>query len=365
MGQTSGKPSDSFSLNLADPGVEFRWLDAERLIRYGDSALADLHQLLSARGFDGYALLSTERARADLPELDAGAQVIVNVPHAQVPRAAAGIREQVSGMPLVALGGGRVIDTAKAIGAVGRQPVAAVPMTLSGAEMTRIHRLPEGVTGVPLTRPALVVADPDLMTSQPIAQRAASTFNALAHAIEAIYGPYANPVAELAAMRAIALLLTGIEKELRVEPLAGKSFFGTPRADGREATALGSLLAGYALDAAGFAIHHALCQTIVRIAETPHAETNAIVLPHVVRLVTGPASQIQTLMQAVTGSADPAARLEELAALAGLPARLSELGADENVKEAILEAALKRPELGFTPGGAGRIEVEAILEICW
>lgn len=365
MGQASGNPSDSFSLNLVDPSVEVRWLDGERMIRYGGSALADMHESLSARGFDGYALLSTKRARAGLPELDAAARVVVNVRHGQVPQAAAELYEQVLGMPLVALGGGRVIDTAKAIGAVGRQPVAAVPTTLSGAEMTRIHRLPEGETSVPLTRPALVIADPNLMTSQRIPARIASAFNALAHAIEAIYGPYANPVAELAAMRAIALLLTGVEKELRADPLAGKSFFGAARADRREALALGSLLAGYALGAAGFAIHHALCQTVVRIAETPHAETNAIVLPQVVRLVTGPASQLQELMQAVTGAVDPAARLEELAALAALPARLSELGADENTKEAILEAVLKRPELGFTPGGAGRIEVEAILETCW
>ena len=37
---------------------------------------------------------------------------------------------------LVAFGGGRVIDTAKAIAAVTGARVAAIPTTLSGAEMT-------------------------------------------------------------------------------------------------------------------------------------------------------------------------------------------------------------------------------------
>ena len=44
----------------------------------------------------------------------------------------------------MALGGGRVIDTAKAIGGVTGAPVAAIPTTLSGAELTPFHRTPAG-----------------------------------------------------------------------------------------------------------------------------------------------------------------------------------------------------------------------------
>ena len=43
-----------------------------------------------------------------------------------------------------ALGGGRVIDSAKALGGADDLPVAAVPTTLSGAPFSRIHRLPDG-----------------------------------------------------------------------------------------------------------------------------------------------------------------------------------------------------------------------------
>ena len=62
-------------------------------------------------------------------------------------------------------------------------------------------------------RPALVIADPALMASQPMPDLAASAMNALAHAIEALYTPLANPVAEMAALRAAELIAEGLEPE--------------------------------------------------------------------------------------------------------------------------------------------------------
>ena len=55
------------------------------------------------------------------------------MPSGPVPEAAAAVREEVRGAPLVALGGGRVIDAAKAIAGADGLSVAAVPTTLSGA----------------------------------------------------------------------------------------------------------------------------------------------------------------------------------------------------------------------------------------
>ena len=66
------------------------------------------------------------------------------VPAGPVPDAAAALIDAVRNPTLVALGGGRVIDTAKAIAAVRGGRVCAMPTTLSGAEMTTIHRLPAG-----------------------------------------------------------------------------------------------------------------------------------------------------------------------------------------------------------------------------
>ena len=167
------------------------------------------------------------------------------------------------GVLLVGLGGGRVIDATKAIaGAVGAR-CGAIPTTLSGAEMTPFHRTPAGVEGARLVRPALVLADPELMASAPAPKLAATAMNALAHALEALYTPLANPVTSMAALRAASLLAT----------------------EDRESLALGALLAGYASGSTGIAVHHAVCQTLVRTTGTPHAETNAVMLPHSARLM--------------------------------------------------------------------------------
>jgi maleylacetate reductase len=305
---------------------DFSWSDGERLIRFGTGALDEAPTLLAARGFAGYALLTTERASGHAPGVVDGAAVAASVPSGPVPEAAGAVREQVSGRPLVALGGGRVIDSAKAIGGADGVPVAAIPTTLSGAPMTRFHRMPAGVERFTLVRPALVIAEPGLMASQPMPDLAASAMNALAHAIESLYGPGAGPPSRMAARRAIELFETGLTPE---DPI-------------RDELALAAILAGYAVGCSGFAVHHAVCQTTVRLLGTPHAQTNAVVLPHSVRFVAGrdPA--------AVEGvDPDTVARL---AARAGVTT-LSALGVDEGQLDWVVDAVLQHPAIGNTPGG--------------
>ena len=57
-----------------------------------------------------------------------------------MPDAAAEVRGEVGARPLVALGGGRVIDAAKAIGSADGLSVATIATTLSGAELSAHHR---------------------------------------------------------------------------------------------------------------------------------------------------------------------------------------------------------------------------------
>jgi alcohol dehydrogenase class IV len=304
----------------------FSWLDGERLIRFGEGALTEAPALLAARGFDGYALLTTERAQGDVPQPAKGAAKVAHVQSGPVPDAAAAVRDEVRGMPLVALGGGRVIDTAKAIAGADGGAVAAIPTTLSGAPMTRFHRMPAGVEQFNLVRPALVIAEPGLMASQPMPDLAASAMNALAHAVESLYGPGRSPVTVMAALRAIELFESGLAD-------------AEPR---REDLALASILAGYAVGCAGFAVHHAVCQTTVRVLGTPHAQTNAVMLPHTSAFVAGRARE------ALHGvSVEVIARL---AARAGVT-RLSELGVTEERLGEVVEAVLEHPAIGNTPGG--------------
>ncbi|MGE0068511.1 MAG: iron-containing alcohol dehydrogenase, partial [Solirubrobacterales bacterium] len=182
-------------------GRDFVWRDAGRTVVFGGGGVDAAAATLAEHGFAEFELLSTPRAlAAGAASLVAAATRVHEVGSGQVPDLAATLLDRVMAISppegakwrspaLVALGGGRVIDTAKAVAAVTGAEVAAIPTTLSGAEMTAIHRLPTGAEdrAGERVRPRLVIADPDAMTGQPAAQLRASAMNALAHAADSLY----------------------------------------------------------------------------------------------------------------------------------------------------------------------------------
>jgi maleylacetate reductase len=331
-------------------GERFTWRDGERVIRFGAGTATAAAGLLEESGFGEYALLTTARARDGAPGLAKRAVTQLEVPAGKVEEISAALLSRIEDAPaLVALGGGRVVDTAKAIAGATGGRCAAIPTTLSGAELTPFHRLPAGVEGAGMVRPALVIADPRLMASAPLTALAASAMNALAHAMEALYTPLANPVCDIAALRAASLLAEGITHD-------------PPDPD---ALALGALLAGYASGAAGIAVHHALCQTIVRTAGAPHAETNAVMLAHSGRLMAGRApGPMSELARALgDGSADPeaaAAGIARLAARCG-HVRLATLGVTADHLPAVASSVQAHPALANTPDPPGEEELLGVL----
>jgi alcohol dehydrogenase class IV len=328
---------------------DFTWRDGERLIRFGEGALAEGLDLLAREGFNEYVLLTTERAGGTAPAVADQAMALVHVPQGLVDEISAELLPEAGDRPLVALGGGRVIDTAKAIAGARGGPCAAIPTTLSGAELTPFHRTPKGVAGARLVRPALVIADPALMASQPPPALAASAMNALAHGMEALYTPLANPVSELAALRGAELIAAGL----------------TPDEPARREVALGALLAGYASATTGIAIHHATCQTLVRTAGSPHAETNAVMLPHFARLMARWAPNELGALSGALGhpDADPAAAGDLIAKLAERSGhtRLSTLGVEDAHLPEVAAAVLRHPLYANTPGSPTEEELLALL----
>ena len=329
----------------------FTWRDAGRTVVFGYRAVADARQLLAENDFASFELLSTPRALDGSAGLAEAAAAVHEVPVGAVPDAAAGLLEAVRSERLAALGGGRVIDTAKAIAAVSGAEVAALPTTMSGAEMTGIHRLPAGAEqhARGLVRPVLVLAEPALMTSQPEAALRASSMNALAHGADSLYTPYANPVSRMAALRGAGLIAEALDEE--------------PGGRDRDALALGSILCGYAIDSALFALHHVICQTLVRICGSPHAETNAAVLPWAMAAMRRRAPDGLAELAAAIGTA-PDGVAERIAEL-GRPEGLDAAGADRSRLEEALDAIEARPELQFTPDPPGREELRGIVEAAW
>ena len=114
---------------------------------------------------------------------------------------------------LLAIGGGSTIGAAKAVAMTARLPIVAVPTTYAGSEITPIWGLTEEGrknTGVdPVVLPRVVIYDPTLTATLPPDLAAASGFNALAHAVEAMWAPGRNPVSTAVAAEAVERLATG------------------------------------------------------------------------------------------------------------------------------------------------------------
>lgn len=310
----------------------FDWRDGERMIHFGRGRAREAAELLRGPGF---TLVSTDRARGALPELADAAEQVLDVRAGRVDEVAGELLDAAQGDRFVALGGGRVIDVAKALAAAKGGAAMAVPTTLSGAEMTWVHRHAEGVPAdTPRRRPVVVVCDPALAASQPDDELAGSALNALGHAVEAPLTTLANPVATLAAREATRLIeraYAGAEPD-------------------RDALALGAMLAGYAIDSAWYGLHHVLSQTLVRLCDVPHGSANAIMLQHTVDAL---------------ARRDPDAVVVDPGFVRGVCARtgatrLSQVGVTAEQLDACADAAAERQELSLTPPAADREEIRAL-----
>ena len=335
---------------------DFVWRDAGRTVVLRGGGVAAVPRLLAEHGMEQFELLTTARHLGGAADLAGAAAAVRELspadPANAVPEAAAALLDSVHSPNLVALGGGRVIDTAKAIASVTGASVAAVPTTMSGAEMTGIHRLPAGAENRvrSLVRPALVVADPEAMTSAPEPELRASSMNALAHGADSLYTPFANPVSQMTALRGAELIAASLDED--------------PAERNRAALAQGSILCGYAIDSGMFSLHHVVCQTLVRVCGGTHAPTNAAILPRAMSfMVPRTPDNLEPLATAIgTTPQGIEARLLELG---GNPSGLGSQGADKSKLPEAIDAMLMRPELAFTPEPPTRSDLESLIEAAW
>lgn len=266
-----------------------------------------------------------------------------HVPVEVVAEARAAI-ERAGADAVVVFGGGSAIGLGKGLALSMPVQLIAVPTTYSGSEVTPVYGLTETVsrgggssskqekrTGRDeRVRPVLVLYDPALSAKLPRAVTMASLWNAMAHAIEALWVPGVDRAALLTAEEALRLLATSARR------LATNLEDAAAREDALE----GAYLAGASFGDVGAGIHHKLCHVLGGAFDLPHAKTHAALLPHVVRWMSE-ASGARDAMSAIAralGALDPVTAIEQLAIDTGVPRSLADAGFSGSEADTLLVA---------------------------
>jgi alcohol dehydrogenase len=200
---------------------------------------------------------------------------------------------------LVGLGGGSVLDTAKAAAMLATNPgtaeertgknryseaplpFVAIPTTCgTGSEVTWVSVLSHRPTRSKISIkgdtmfPNQALVDADLLATLPAHMVAWTGMDALTHALEATTCSAANPVSDALAEAAISLLLQYL-------PRAACDIEGD--AEARAAVMRASTLAGIAFGNADVAAVHCLSETIGGLYDAHHGLANAVLLTPVMR----------------------------------------------------------------------------------
>ena len=287
--------------------TRFEFATATRVV-FGAGAANDIGALV--RPFGHRALVvsgrSPERPARAISSLEAAGLttslvVVIAEPDTTAVMQGASDARQAGVDCVVGIGGGSVIDAAKAIAAmatndgdvidylevIGRGrpldkpslPCVAIPTTAgTGSEVTRNSVLASRAHGVkvslrgPTILPRLAIVDPSLTADLPPALTATTGLDALTQLIEAYVSCRANPMTDALCQEGIGRAATALRRAFR----DGKD--AAARAD----MALASLWSGMALMNAGLGAVHGFAGPIGGIFDAPHGAICASLLPHVV-----------------------------------------------------------------------------------
>lgn len=244
--------------------------------------------------------------------------------HVPVAKAAAAVAtvEEADADAVLSIGGGSATGFGKAVRLDVDVAFLAVPTTYAGSEMTTIWGRTDGdhkQTGQdPRVKPDVVVYDPELTTSLPASIAGPSGMNAMAHCVEALYGPGANPIVSLLALDGIRALAAGLPR------ICGDDDTVEARSD----VLYGAYLAGVALASGGTALHHTTCHVLGGMFDLNHGDMNAVVLGHALAYNRPAIAGVMDEIGRALGARGPDApgELYELAVAIGAPTSLEAIG---------------------------------------
>ncbi len=237
---------------------------------------------------------------------------------------------------VVALGGGSAMDCAKAMAYFSglRPKFIAIPTTSgSGSEVTDFAILTHGGTKYPLVdealQPDVAILDGQLLQQLPKALIAATGFDLISHALEAIAAAGAGAVSNALAADAFCTAWQ----------LLPRSYHGDTSA--RLGLHNAATMAGMAFSSAGLGVCHALSHSLGGEFHIPHGILNAILLPAVVEFN---ASACQGAYAALARRAGLSSGIDPIAlralknALTGLRRRL-------NLPDTLAQAGVKSAQI--------------------
>jgi maleylacetate reductase len=192
------------------------------------------------------------------------------------------------------------------------------------------------------------------MLTLPVEMSVASGLNAVAHCIDSMWAPRADPINTALAGEGLRALNAGLPA-VKADPA------GLP---GREQTLQGAYLSGVAFASAGSGLHHKICHVLGGMFDLPHAQTHAVVLPHVLAL-NGPAAP--DAERRIAHALDAPTAVEGLAALRAeldAPTALRDHGMPADGIAPAVEAVLAAVPAG-NPATVSHENLTALLHAAW
>jgi len=287
---------------------------------------------------------------------------------------------------IVSVGGGSPTDVAKAVAILASNggrlqdyegvnmivtplpPMVIVPSTAgAGSEVSQFtiivdteRKLKMSIISRSLI-PDIAIVDPELLKTKDAKLAAATGVDALTHGIESYVSLAATPLTDIHALKAIQLISRNLRSAVAVRS----------DMEANSNMAMASLTAGLAFSNAILGAAHAMTHQVDGLLDQHHGETNASILPHVMRFNLSACPErfrdiALAMGEEISGLDVMAAAERSIAAVRrliadiGLAKGLSELGLKEEFIPILSENATKDACLVTNPRSATREQIEEI-----
>ena len=288
---------------------------------------------------------------------------------------------------IVAIGGGSVIDTAKAVAVIMTNPEFTDVVSLDGVADTKNKCLP--IIALPTTAgtaaevtinyvitderrtkkmvcvdphdiPEVAIIDPDLMQKMPQGLAASTGMDALTHAMEGYITKAGWLIPDMFHINAMSLIYKNLEKAANEK-----------EEEAVEKMGYAQYIAGMGFSNVGLGIVHSMAHSLGAYFDTPHGIANALLLPHVLKFNGKVCPDLFRNMGASFGldmanTTDEEAvdkvveAVRQLSVKLGIPQTLREIGVPEEMIPTLAKQAIND---ACTPGNPRSVTVEDIIDI--